>query len=106
MATEAEVILPKKESTVPTANAVIDQLTIGNEYTVNVTGFTYIKDYAMIKGTIGKHPVGVIIGEKQNFGIREMMELKHAGGIKATYRKDKVVNDKTYKQFQLEEIMF
>ena len=95
----------------PAANAATttqlpDALVVGKEYNVNVTGFTYVKDYALIKGTIGGEPVSVIIGDKQTFGMRDMFELKHAGGIKALYSKDKEVNGVTYRQFSLREIQF
>lgn len=92
------------------ANAAITEssnvLTVGKEYNVNVTGFTYVKDYALIKGTIGSESVSVIIGDKQTFGIRDMFELKNAGGIRALYNKDKEVNGVTYRQFSLREILF
>jgi len=85
------------------ANAGLNK---GTKYNVVMTGFTYIKDWAAIRGKIGEESVTVIIGDKMSFGIREMMELKHAGGVSATYTKDKEVNGTTYKQFQLEEILF
>ena len=83
-------------------------LTIGTSYTINVTGFTYIKDWAMIKGkeTTTGEAIGVIIGDKMSFGMRDMFELKNSNGIIAKYTKDKVVNGVSYKQFQLEEILF
>jgi len=83
-------------------------LTIGQSYTIAITGFTYIKDWAMVKGkesTTGE-AIGVIIGDKLSFGMRDMFELKNSNGIIAKYTKDKIVNGTTYKQFQLEEILF
>lgn len=94
-----------KEATIA-ADAAKKTLEVGKEYDVNVTGFTYVKDYALIKGTIGDTQVGVIIGDKQTFGMRDMFELKHAGGIRALYVKDKEVNGATYQQFSLREIKF
>lgn len=85
-----------------------NKLTTGVTYTIGITGFTYIKDWALIRGieeTTGEK-VGVIIGDKMSFGMTEMFQLKQSEGIKATYKKDKVVNGKTYRQFQLEEILF
>lgn len=84
-----------------------DALIIGASYNINVTGFTYIKDWALIKGkeiTTGES-VGVIIGDKQSFGMRDMFTLKESNGITAKYTKDKIINGVTYKQFQLEEIL-
>ncbi len=83
-------------------------LVIGDSYTVAVSGFTYVKDYAMIRGTLSQNgqAIGVIIGDKQNFGMRDMFELKNSNGIKARYTKDKIVNGTTYQQFALEEILF
>lgn len=83
-------------------------LTIGEEYIIQVTGFTYVKDWAMIKGkevSTGTS-VGVILGDKLTFGMRDMFTLKESEGIKARYTKDKVVNGVTYKQFSLTEILF
>lgn len=84
------------------------ELIIGNSYLMSITGFTYIKEYALVKGKESStgEAIGVIIGDKLNFGMRDMFELKQSNGIRATYTKDKVVNGQTYKQFQLEEILF
>lgn len=93
-------------TTATTANAV--SLKIGESYTMSITGFTYIKEYALIKGkesTTGE-AMSVIIGDKLSFGMRDMFELKNSNGIRAIYRKDTVSNGVTYKQFQLEEILF
>lgn len=89
-------------------NAANAALEIGNTYDIKVTGFTYIKDYAVIKGLAvsTNEPVSVIIGDKQSFGMSDMFQLKAANGIRAKYRQDKTVNNTTYKQFQLEEILF
>ena len=83
-------------------------LTIGTSYNVSVTGFTYIKEWAAIKGKIVEtgDDVTVIIGDKLSFGMRDMFELKQSNGIVAKYSKDKIVNGVTYKQFQLEQILF
>lgn len=83
-------------------------LVIGTSYNVQITGFTYVKEYAMVKGTVVEtgESVGVIIGDKLSFGMRDMFELKNSNGIRAKYTKDKVVNAITYKQFSLEEILF
>ncbi len=92
----------------PAATNVAKDLEIDSIYKINVTGFNYIKDYAIIKGTVADNneSVSVIIGDKQSFGMRDMFELKNADHIKAKYRKDRVVNNVTYKSFQLEEIAF
>lgn len=92
-------------TTATTANAA---LKIGESYTMSITGFTYVKEYALIKGkesTTGES-MSVIIGDKLSFGMRDMFELKNSNGIRAIYRKDTVSNGITYKQFQLEEILF
>lgn len=89
--------------TTPVANA---PLVIGTSYRVNVTGFTYLKDWAAIKGTVNGTNVTVIIGDKMSFGMRDMFELKQSAGIMAKYTQDKTVNGVTYQQFQLEEILF
>lgn len=86
----------------------VASLTIGNSYTMSITGFTYIKEYALIKGkesTTGES-MSVIIGDKLSFGMRDMFELKNSNGIRAIYKGDKVANGTSYKQFQLEEILF
>lgn len=94
-------------ATQPAANAAtIPALEVGKSYNVNVTGFTYIKDWAAVRGTIGNENVTVIIGDKLSFGMADMFQLKHAGGIRAKYSKDKEVNGVSYRQFQLEEILF
>jgi hypothetical protein len=81
-------------------------LTIGQIYNINVTGFTFIQDYSVIKGKITENDeaVSVIIGDKMSFGISEMFKLKEASGIEAKYTKDTVVKGVTYKRFQLEQI--
>ncbi len=81
---------------------------IGQDYVIAVTGFTYIKDYALIKGKVSEtgESIGVIIGDKMSFGMSEMFQLKQSNGIVARYLKDKVVNGVTYKQFGLQEILF
>jgi len=91
-------------TTVP-ANA---GLVINTEYNVNVTGFTYIKEWAAIRGKIVEtgEACTVIIGDKLSFGMRDMFELKQADHIVAKYSKDKTVNGTTYKQFSLVEICF
>ena len=83
-------------------------LTIGTSYVINVTGFTYIKEFAMIKGKVTEtgDSVRVIIGDKMSFGMQDMFQLKQSNGIVAKYAKDKIVNGVSYKQFQLEEILF
>lgn len=86
--------------------ATIPALEVGKSYNVNVTGFTYIKEWAAVRGTIGNENVTVIIGDKLSFGMADMFQLKHAGGIRARYTKDKEVNGVSYRQFQLEEILF
>jgi hypothetical protein len=81
-------------------------LTIGQIYNINVTGFTFIQDYSVIKGKITENDeaVSVIIGDKMSFGISEMFKLKEASGIEAKYIKDSVVKGVTYKRFLLEQI--
>jgi hypothetical protein len=83
-------------------------LTIGQIYEIKVTGFTYIQDYAIIKGRAVKNdePVQVIIGDKLAFDMRSMFQLKEASGIEAKYTKDTEVKGVTYKRFQLEQILF
>lgn len=95
--------MSKDNATNTPANA---GLVIGTSYNVSITGFTYIKDWAAVKGTVNGTNVTVIIGDKLSFGMRDMFELKHSGGIKAKYTKDKEVNGVVYQQFQLEEILF
>lgn len=90
------------------ADAAKNELVVNQDYDITVTGFTYIKDYAVIRGkeqSTGES-VSVIIGEKQNFTMSDMFQLKQANGIRARYRQDKTVNGTTYKQFQLQEILF
>lgn len=86
----------------------MNTLTIGTSYTIAVSGFTYIKEWAAIKGkeTTTGEAVTVIIGDKMSFGMQDMFQLKQSNGIVAKYAKDKIVNGVTYKQFQLEEILF
>lgn len=105
MATTATTPAP---GTAPSTANAASAITLGESYNVTVTGFTYIKEWAVIKGKIAgtDQQVQVIIGEKLNFGMRDMFELKQSNGIRATYSKDKVVNGTTYQQFQLEEILF
>jgi hypothetical protein len=91
------------ENTAPAANAA---LVISNQYKVKITGFTYIKDYALIKGKIGDNKVGIIIGDKMSFPMKEMFRLQKSGGCMATYKKDKEVNGTVYQQFVLDEILF
>lgn len=83
-------------------------LEIGKDYNVQVTGFTYLKEWAAIKGKVVEtgQPCTVIIGDKLSFGMRDMFELKQSNGIVARYTKDKVVNGITYQQFALQEILF
>ena len=91
------------------ANAAsTSELTLGTDYTIQVSGFTYVKEYAMIKGKITQNgqSVGVIIGDKMSFGMQDMFQLKQSNGIVAKYIKDKVVNGVTYQQFGLVEILF
>lgn len=91
-----------------TGEANASPLVIGNEYTIQVTGFTYVKDWAMIRGkeiSTGTQ-VGVILGDKLSFGMRDMFTLKESEGIRARYTKDKVVGGVTYQQFVLVEILF
>lgn len=85
------------------AGLVIDQ-----QYVIAITGFTYIRDYALIRGkeSSSGEAVSVIIGDKQNFSMSDMFQLKQSNGIRATYKRDKVANGVTYKQFQLDEILF
>lgn len=75
-------------------------------YTVSITGFTYIRDWAMVRGTINGQSVGIIIGDKMTFGMRDMFELKQSEGLRASFKKMKTVNGKEYPQFQLQEILF
>lgn len=90
-----------------TANAAtVPALEVGKSYNVSITGFTYIKDWAAVRGNIGSENVTVIIGDKLSFGMQDMFQLKHAGGIRAKYSKDKEINGTIYRQFQLEEILF
>ncbi len=83
-------------------------LVLNTEYTISITGFTYIKEFALIKGKVSENgeSVGVIIGDKMSFGMADMFQLKQSNGIIAKYTKDKIVNGTTYKQFQLVEILF
>lgn len=83
-------------------------LTIGNDYTISVTGFTYVREYALIKGKVTEtgESCGVIIGDKMSFGMSDMFQLKNSNGIVARYTKDKIVNGVSYKQFSLQEILF
>jgi len=83
-------------------------LVIGQIYEINVTGFTYTQDYAIIKGKAVKNdePVQVIIGDKLSFDMRSLFQLKEASGIEAKYTKDTEVKGVVYKRFQLEQILF
>ena len=89
-------------------NAANAALNLNQVYDVQVSGFTYIKEWAAVRGKILEtgETVTVIIGEKLSFGMRDMFELKQSNGVRAKYTKDKIVNGVTYKQFQLEEILF
>ena len=86
------------------ANAPI--FTANEVVTVNVTGFTYLKDYAVICGTAKDKPVKVIIGDKKSFGMQDMFMLKDSNGIKASYKGIKNVNGVDYDKFSLMEILF
>jgi hypothetical protein len=80
--------------------------TVGSSYSIAVTGFTYIKDYAVIKGSCNSVSVSVIIGDKKSFPMSDMFMLKDSGGIKAIFKGIKNINGVDYRQFQLEEILF
>jgi hypothetical protein len=96
------------ENVADATTVTVSDLVIGKDYNINVTGFTYIKDWAMIRGKLVEtgEPVGVIIGDKMSFGMRDMFTMRKAGGVIATYSKDKIVNGQTYKQFSLREILY
>ncbi len=87
----------------PAANAAF---VVDSSYTINVTGFTYARDWAIIKGTCNGKSVSVIIGDKLSFGMQDMFMLKQSAGIKATYKGEKDSNGVMYSRFQLEEILF
>jgi hypothetical protein len=98
----------KSTYTMANATTSTNVLTLGATYPIQITGFTYVKEYALVKGkevTTGTD-VSVIIGDKMSFGMRDMFELKNSNGIKATYTKDKIINGVTYQQFRLDEILF
>lgn len=77
-------------------------------YVISITGFNYIREWALVKGIEEQsgEKVGIIIGDKLSFNMTDMFQLKQSNGIKAQYVKEKVVNGKSYHQFQLEEILF
>lgn len=91
---------------IPVDPANAGSLIVNQSYRVKISGFTYIKDWALIKGSIGGLPVGVIIGEKMSFPMKDMFMLKDAGGVTATFKRTKTINGVDYLQFQLEEILF
>jgi len=84
------------------------KFTKDQEYVIRITGFTYVKEWALIKGTEEStgEKIGVIIGDKMSFGMRDMFELKNSEGIKAGFSGEKIINGKTYNQFYLTEILF
>lgn len=76
-------------------------------YDIKITGFTYMGDWAVIKGKerSSDTSVSVIIGDKLSFGMRDMFELKHAKGIRAKFREIKTIKGVDYPSFRLEEII-
>ena len=97
--------MPVSRPTVANATTT-ESFTIGSIYKISVTGFTYIKDYALIKGSCNSTKVSVIIGDKKSFPMSDMFMLKESEGISAKFTGVKTVNDVAYNQFQLDEILF
>jgi len=91
----------------PAADAAI-ALVINSEYNIIPTGFTYVRDFAVIRGKLQEtgESVGIIIGEKALFPMSEMFQMKQANNVVARYKKDVVVNGVVYKNFQLVELSF
>ena len=75
-------------------------------FTVNVLGFTYIKDYAFITIKVDDKPEKVIIGLKSEFPMRDMFALKDADSITLVEKEPKTSNNVTYRRFKLESINF
>lgn len=88
------------------ANAANAALTVDTEYSMTVSGFTYIRDFAVIRGRVNGNNESCIIGDKLSFPMSDMFMLRQAGNIKVMYKGEKVVNGKTYNQFWLMEIGF
>ena len=85
--------------TAPVANAT-------KTFTKSVKGFTYIKDYACITVELDNATHKVIIGDKLNFPMSDMMQLKQAESITFTEREPKTVNGVVYRRFSLDSINF
>lgn len=75
-------------------------------FTKSVKGFTYIKDYAAITVELDGKTEKVLIGDKQNFGMQDMFQLKSAESITFTEREPKTVNGIEYRRFSLDSINF
>jgi hypothetical protein len=75
-------------------------------FTKSVKGFTYIKDYACITVELDGSTQKVIIGDKQNFGMSDMFQLKSAESITFVEKDPKTVNGVEYRRFSLESINF
>ena len=88
------------QQSAPAANAA------NSTFTKTVKGFTYIKDYAAITVELDGKTEKVLIGEKQNFPMQDMFQLKTAESITFSEREPKTVNGVEYRRFSLDSINF
>ena len=75
-------------------------------FTKQVKGFTYVKDYACITVELDGKAEKIIIGDKMNFPMSDMFQLKSAESVSFTEREPKTVNGTTYRRFSLDSINF
>jgi hypothetical protein len=76
----------------------------GTKYTANIKGFRYGSIYAFLIVTLQGKDQSLIVGEKVDNPIRELVALK---GLSAdfTFKQYKTVNDVEYPQFTLDCIV-
>ena len=76
------------------------------KFTVTVKGFTYIKEFAFLTVTVDGNTERVILGNKQDFPMSDLFQMKQADSVDLSEREPKEVNGQTYRQFRLESINF
>ena len=76
------------------------------QYNGQIKGFRYNNEYAFVVVKVEDATASLILGTKEHFPMKELMELKSCSSIDFTCKGEKTVNNVAYPQLRIECVNF